>query len=202
MDFEKPQCHYPPVPCLNSAMILFLALPDPERSTLARLVLTSAYLVAAWLWWRSAAQTVTLADSFIWRLGATLLFLLALNKFFKLRVLFEDGMKAIAKSGNWYDSRQPVQFVLAIVLPLLLAAIAMIFTLTKGKVFFRRRPAALAGWIFLLLYLALRQTQEWRPAVAWLEAIHYREWRLGLEVAGIVLLIGSALMSRRRSFPD
>jgi hypothetical protein len=173
MDFEKSQCHYPPVPCLNSAMVLFLALPDPEHSTPARLVLTSAYLVAAWLWWRSGARTKTVAESFIWRQGAILLFLLAVNKFFNLRLLFEDGMKAVAKSGNWYDSREPVQFVLAIVLPLLLAAIAMIFTLTKGKVFLGRRPAALAGWIFLLLYIALRQSQEWKPALACLEAIHY-----------------------------
>ena len=134
MDFEKPQCQYPPVPCLNSAMVLFLALPDPEHSTPARLVLTSAYLVAAWLWWRSGAQTTTVADSFLWRLGATLLFLLAVNKFFNLRLLFEDGMKAIAKSGNWYDSREPVQFVLAIVLPLLLAAIAMIFIPFAGDI--------------------------------------------------------------------
>jgi hypothetical protein len=201
MDFEKAQCHYPPVPCLNSAMALFLALPDPEHSTLARLVLTSAYLVAAWLWWRSGARTKTVAESFIWRQGAILLFLLSVNKFFNLRLLFEDGMKAIAKSGNWYDSREPVQFVLAIVLPLLLAAIAMIFTLTKGKAFLGRRPAALAGWIFLLLYIALRQSQEWKPALASLEAIHYREWRMGLEVAGIGLLIGSALMNRRNSVP-
>jgi hypothetical protein len=124
-----------------------------------------------------------------------------MNKFFNLRLLFEDGMRTIAKSGNWYDRRQPVQFVVAIVLPLLLAAIVIIFTLTKGKTFLGRRPAALAGWIFLLLYLALRQTQEWKPALACLEAIRYRDWRIGLEVVGIGLLIGSALMSRRSSSP-
>jgi hypothetical protein len=184
-----------------SATILFLALPDPEHSTLARLVLTSAYLIAAWLWWRAGSKTATLADSFIWRLGATFLLLLSINKLLNLRPLFESGIRTIAKSENWYDRRQPVQFVVAIVLPLLLAAIVVIFTLTKGKAFLRRRPAALAGWIFLLSYLALRQSQEWKPALPWLEAIHYRDWRLGLEVLGIGLVIGSAVMSRRASPP-
>jgi len=173
------------------------ALPDPEHSTLARLVLTSAYVIAAWLWWRAGTKTATIADSYLWRLGATLLFLLAMNKFFNLRLLSEAGIRAIAKAGNWYDSRQPVQFAVAIVLPLLLAAVVVIFTLTKGKEFLRSRPAALAGWIFLLLYLALRQSQEWKPALAWLEAIHYRDWRIGLELVGIALLIGSAVMNRR-----
>jgi hypothetical protein len=184
---------------LNSATILFLALPDPEHSMLARLFLTFAYLIAAWLWWRAGSRTATIADSFLWRLGATLLVLLAINKLFNLRPLFEAGMRTIAKSGNWYDSRQPVQFVVAIVLPLLLAAIVVIFTLTKGRAFLGTRPAALAGWIFLLVYLALRQSQEWKPALAWLEAIHYRDWRMGLEILGIALLIGSAIMSHRSS---
>jgi hypothetical protein len=180
-------------------MMLFLALPDPEHSSLARLILTSAYVISAWLWWRAGTKTATVSDSFLWRLGALLLFLLAMNKFFNLRLLFEGGMRAIAKSGNWYNRRQPVQFVVAVVLPLLLAAVVAIFTLTKGRVFLWRRPAALAGWIFLLLYLALRQSQEWKPALAWLEAIHYRDWRMAFEIVGIGLLIGSALMSRRSS---
>jgi hypothetical protein len=104
-------------------MMLFLALPDPEHSSLARLILTSAYVISAWLWWRAGTKTATVSDSFLWRLGALLLFLLAMNKFFNLRLLFEGGMRAIAKSGNWYNRRQPVQFVVAVVLPLLLAAV-------------------------------------------------------------------------------
>ena len=186
---------------VHSALFLLVALPDPEHSTLARLVLTSAYLIAAWLWWRAGTKTATYGDSYLWWLGATLLFLLAVNKLFNLRPVFAAGMRMIAKSGNWYDSRQTVQFVVAIVLPLLLAAIVVIFTLTKGRVFLGSHPASLAGWIFVLLYLALRQSQEWKPALAWLEAIHYRDWRLGLEALGIGLLIGSAIMSRRSSSP-
>jgi hypothetical protein len=180
-------------------MLLFVALPDPEHSTLARLILTSAYLIAAWLWWRAGAKNAIYGDSYLWRLGSTLLFLLAMNKLFNLRPVFAAGIRSIAKSGNWYDSRQPLQFVVAIVLPLLLAAVVVIFTLTKGKVFLGGRPAALAGWILLLLYLALRQSQEWKPALAWLEAIHYRDWRIVLEVVGIALLTGSAIRSRRSS---
>jgi hypothetical protein len=184
---------------VNSATLLLMALPDPEHSTLARLILTSAYVIAAWLWWRSGKNNATYGDSYLWRLGSTLLFLLAVNKLFNLRPVFAAGIRTIAKNGNWYDSRQPVQFVVAIVLPLLLAAIVVIFTLTKGKVFLGSRPAALAGWILLLLYLAMRQSQEWKPALAWLEAIHYRDWRIVMEVMGIVLLIGSAVRSRRSS---
>jgi hypothetical protein len=184
---------------VHSALFLFVALPDPEHSTLARVVLTSAYVIAAWLWWRAGTKTATYGDSYLWRLGATLLFLLAMNKLFNLRLLLEAGIRAIAKAGNWYDSRQPVQFAVAIVLPLLLAAVVVIFTLTKGKVFLGNRPSAFAGWTFLLLYLALRQTQEWKPALVWLQAIHYRDWRIVLEIVGIAMLIGSAVMNRRSS---
>jgi hypothetical protein len=143
-----------------------------------------------------------MVDSFLWRLGAGLLTLLAINKLFELRLLSEAGIRALAKAGNWYDRRQPVQFILAIVLPLVMAVIVVVFTVTKGKAFLWRRPAALAGWTFLLLYLALRQSQEWKPALAWLEAIHYWDWRMALEIAGIVLVICSALMSRRTSSPS
>ena len=33
-----------------------------------------------------------------------------------------------------------------------------------------------------------------KPALAWLEAIYYLDWRIALEVAGIALVIFSALM--------
>ena len=160
---------------------------------MARAFLVLAYTTAAWLWWRAAAGTRTFSDCFFWRLGAVLLFLLAINKLLNLRLRFEAGIRAIAKAGHWYDQRQSVQFVLAVVLPLTLAAMTAIFAATKGKEFFRRHPSALAGWIFLLLYLALRQSQEWKPALSWLEAIYYLDWRIALEVAGIALVIFSAL---------
>ena len=183
----------------NSVAVLLFALPDPEHSRTARMILVLAYVAASWLWWRAGTRTQTLADSLFWRLGAGLLTLLAINKLFDLRQLSEAGLRTIAKSGDWYDRRQPVQFALAIVLPLLLATIAVVFTATKGKRFLSQRPAALAGWILLLLYLALRQSQEWKPALTWLDAIHYRDWRMALEIAGISLLILSAFMSRRTS---
>lgn len=143
-----------------------------------------------------------MVDGFFWRLGAGFLSLLAVNKVFDLRLLSEVGMRAIAKAGDWYDQRQPVQFALAIVLPLLLAAVAVVFTATKGKRFLSQRPAALAGWILLMVYVALRQSQEWKPAKAWLDAIHYRDWRMALEIVGIALVILSALMSRRSPQPS
>jgi hypothetical protein len=118
------------------------------------------------------------------------------NKLLDLRTLFETDIRAIAKAGHWYEQRQPAQFALAIVLPLVLAAMTAIFAATKGRGFLQRHPSALAGWIFLLLYLALRQSREWKPAMAWLEAIHYLDWRIALEVAGIALVILSAVMER------
>jgi hypothetical protein len=161
---------------------------------MARAFLILAYTTAAWLWWRAAGRTRIVADCFFWRLGAVLLFLLAINKLLNLRLRFEADIRAIAKAGHWYDQRQPVQFVLAIVLPLVLAVVTAIVAATKGKEISRRHPLALAGWIFLLLYLALRQSQEWKPALASLEAIYYLDWRIALEVAGIALVIFSALM--------
>jgi hypothetical protein len=87
-------------------MVLLVALPDSEHSRAARFLLSFAYLVAAWLWWRSGSPS----------------------------------------SG---------------------------------------------------VYLALRQSQEWKPAIAWLEAVNYRDWRIVLETVRIGLLVGSAVRGVR-----
>jgi hypothetical protein len=52
--------------------------------------------------------------------------------------------------------------------------------------------------VLLLLYLSVRQTQEWKPAFRWLNSIHYRDWRLALEVAGMVLVVIAAVKVRDR----
>jgi hypothetical protein len=52
-------------------------------------------------------------------------------------------------------------------------------------------PSCLAP---LYLSFFLRQSQEWKPALAWLEAIYYLDWRIALEIAGIALVIFSTLM--------
>jgi len=154
------------------------------------------YAVAAWLWWRAGRQTKFAADSLLWRLGAVLLFLLTLNKLFNLRLVSEAGIRALAKSGHWYDHRQPMQFAVAIVLPFVCAVLISIFFATKGRAFFRRHRSALWGWVMLLLYLTLRQTQEWKPVLPWLAAIDYRDWRLVLETGGIALVAFSAFAPR------
>jgi hypothetical protein len=159
----------------------------------ARAVLFLGYVAAAWFWWRAPRQTRTGKDSFWWRLGAALLFLLALNKFFNLREVFEDGIRAVAKAGHWYEHRQPAQFAFAIVLPFILAVLTAIFVAIKGRPFFQRHRTALAGWIMLLLYLVLRQSQEWKPILPWLAAMHYRDWRLALEAGGIALVLLSVV---------
>jgi hypothetical protein len=89
-----------------------------------------------------------------------------------------------------------MQFVVAVVLPSVLAVLTGIFLATKGKTFLRRHPLALAGWALLLLYLALRQTQEWKPVLPWLSAVRYYDWRLALEAAGILLVALAALIAR------
>jgi hypothetical protein len=180
-----------------SSWLAFL-LPDPERSMAARSLLVLGYVVAALCWLRAYRQARPgSADSFSrwWFLGTVLLFLLALNKYFDLRGQFELGIRALAKSEHWYDRRQPAQFVVAVVLPAVLAILTGIFLATKGKTFLRRHPLALAGWVLLLLYLVLRQTQEWKPAIRWLSAMKYYDWRLALELAGMLLVVLAALIA-------
>jgi len=174
-------------------------LPDPERSTSARLLLVVGYVVAAFCWLRASRRDRTGPDSSSgwWLLGAVLLFLLAINKQFNVRGLCEAGFRTLAQAGNWYDRRQPMQFVLAIVLPCVLAACTGVFLVTKARRFVRGHPLALAGWALLLLYLALRQTQEWKPSLRWLSAIHYHDWRLALEAAGMLLVILAPLLEHR-----
>jgi hypothetical protein len=174
-------------------------LPDPEHSTWARQVLVVGYAVAAFCWLRAGRRARTLEDasSGWWLLGAVLLFLLAVSKQFNLRGVCEAGFRALAKAGNFYEHRQPLQFALAIVLPCALAAITGLCLGIKGRSFIRAHPSAVAGWVLLLLYLALRQNQEWKPALRWLSAIHYHDWRLALEVAGMLLVILAPLLPRR-----
>ena len=180
----------------GSISLFGYALPDSEHSTGVRVFLVVGYAVAACLWWRAGRQTKLAADSLLWRLGAVLLFLLTLNKLFNLRLVSEAGIRALAKSGHWYDHRQPMQFAVAIVLPFVCAVLISIFFATKGRAFFRRHRSALWGWVMLLLYLTLRQTQEWKPVLPWLAAIDYRDWRLVLETGGIALVAFSAFAPR------
>ena len=170
-------------------------LPDPEHSPAARSLLVLGYALAALLWLRASRRARTWSPESLagwWLLGAVLLFLLAINKLFNLREHFEAAFWELAKAEHWYDRRQPVQFVLAIVLPSVLVLFTAAFLAIKGRIFMRRHPLALAGWSLLLLYLALRQTQEWKPVMPWLCAVRYHDWRLALEVAGLVLVITAA----------
>ena len=170
-------------------------LPDPEHSIVARLLLVAGYFAAGLCWLRARRRARASADVFSgwWLLGSVLLFLLMANKLFNLRVQAEAAVRALAKAGNWYDRRQSAQFVLAMVVPVVLGLGTAIFMATKTRKFFRRHPIALAGWSLLLLYLALRQTQEWKPVLPWLERIRYYDWRLALETLGILLVVVAAV---------
>ena len=173
--------------------VLAFVLPDPEHSVAVQSLLALGYVVAAFCWLRASRRAAGSSSNW-WLLGAILLFLLAANKQFNLRGLIEAGIRALAKSEHWYDRRQPVQFALAIMLPSGLALLTGAFLAIRGRVFIRQHPLALAGWLLLLLYLALRQTQEWKPALRWLSAIRYYDWRLALEVAGLLLVISAPLL--------
>ena len=174
-------------------------LPDPEHSPTARVILVASYVLAAACWLRASRRArgaSSGSSSRWWFFGAILLFLLAINKQFDLRTQLAAGIRALAKAEDWYDRRQPMQFVLAIVLPSILAVFAAAFVVTRARVFVRSHPLALWGWALLLLYLALRQTQEWKPAFRWLSGIRYQDWRLALEAAGILLVVLAAILAR------
>jgi len=178
-------------------MVAYL-LPDPEHSTGTRELLVLGYIVAAFCWlrtgWRARREAAGSSSGWWW-LGATLLFLLAINKQFNLRGQFEAGIRALAKAGQWYDHRRPMQFVVAIVLPSVLALVTAAFLAVKGRTFMCRNPLALGGWLLLLHYLALRQSQEWKPVLPWLAAMRYYDWRLALEVAGMGLVALAASLA-------
>ena len=175
-------------------------LPDPEHSVAAQSLLVLGYIVAGLCWLRANRRTRTAGAAASiagwWVLGAVLLFLLAANKMFDVREQCAAGFRALAKAGQWYDRRQPVQFVLAIVLPFVLAVSAAGYLTFKARAFISRYPMALAGWVLLLFYLALRQSQEWKPLLPWLSAMRYHDWRLALEAAGILLVFLAALLAR------
>lgn len=174
---------------------LAFVLPDPEHSALARTALVIGYLAAALGWWpagRRARGTREEASAPWWRLGAFLLFLLAMSKAFNLRAQCETLLRMLAQKTGWYEQRQSAQFILAIVLPALAGLLALALVLTRARQFIRTQPLVLPGWFLLLLYLACRQTQEWKPALSWLTSVYYYQWRLILEVAGIGLVILAA----------
>jgi hypothetical protein len=175
-------------------------LPDPEHSPLMRAVLVAAYLAAALCWlkagWPAHAASGNLSRRW-WLLGALLLFLLAANKAFDFRSQCELFLRLIAKADGWYDRRQPLQFLLAIILPVVAGLFVLMLVLTNARRFVRDHPLALPGWLLLLLYLALRQSQEWKPAFHWLSSIQYDRWRLMLEMAGIGLVILTAVTAMK-----
>ncbi len=188
-----------PHPVAGMSLVCAYVLPDPEHSVPARALLVAGYMVAAFCWQRAGRRAQpgpSESSARWWWLGALMLLLLAVNKLFNLRVQFEAGFRALAKAGHWYEQRQPMQFAVAIVLPSVLGLLTAAFLAIKARVFILRNPLALAGWSLLLLYLALRQTQEWKPVLPWLRAIYYYDWRITLEVAGILLVVAAALVAR------
>jgi hypothetical protein len=200
--FAAAECHL----CAVAGPATFFAylLPDPEHSVAARSLLAVGYVLAALSWLVASKRAGPASAGFFarwWFAGAVLLFLLAINKQFDLRAHFERGFRAFAKAGNWYDQRQPVQFVVALVLPFVCAVFVGILLATKARLFVRFHPLALIGWLLLLLYLGLRQTQEWKPMLPWLESMRYHDWRLALEFAGILLVSLAALAAPLRLPP-
>ncbi len=175
-----------------SGLSFYLAylLPDPEHSVPTVVVLAAGYLGAAVLWLRASRQARRASQTsfaFWWLLGAILLFALALNKTIDFRRVIELGLRALGQAQGWYEKRRPAQFALAVVLPAVLAVLTTIYVATKGMAFLRSNPLALAGWLLLLVYVVLRQSQEWKPALPVLNVIRYHDWRLALEAGGIVL---------------
>lgn len=174
-------------------------LPDPEHSPLARAVLVLGYLTAARCWLQAGGRAKADGEKSPgrwWRRGAILFFLLAANKAFDFRTQGETFFRMTAKAGGWYEQRQPVQFFLAIILPVVAGLFVLTLLRTKASRFFRDHRLALAGWFLLFLYLALRQASEWKPAFNWLVSLNYYQWRIALEAGGIGLGILAAVRAR------
>jgi hypothetical protein len=197
--------------------VVALVLPDPEHSAITRTVLVVGYLIATVSWWRAGlrtsrstklepeilqstrSQTVAVEiptpdDSFArwWKLGALLLLFLMVSKTVDLRAQCEVLLRQFAKATGWWEQRPPVQFFLAIILPALAGLVFGWLVFARARQFTRSHPLAAVGWLLLYLYLACRQSLEWKPALHWLRSIGYFDWRLLLEAAGILLLSTAA----------
>jgi len=196
---------------------LALVLPDPEHSAIARTMLVVGYLAAALSWWRAGWRATPSAkleahhqqrdrsqtasgeipqrdDSLArwWKLGALLLLLLAASKAVDLRAHCEILLRHFAKATGWWEQRQPVQFLLAIILPSVAGPFFGWLVFTRARRFARAQPLAAIGWLLLYFYLACRQSLEWKPALHCLGSVGYFDWRLVLEAAGIVLVATAA----------
>lgn len=191
-------------PVTSLPLILASWLPDPERPATMRLALGMAYGLAALCWVQGAARArATAADrpgvARWWLLGAGLLALLGANKVFLLRAQGEVWLRTLAQAQGWYDHRQPVQILLAVGLPVAALSLAAWWARGSGHDFVTRHRLAVLGGLVLLLYLALRQSQEWKPLLGFLESLHYRDWRFALEVIGLVLVVVAPWRGRGRS---
>ncbi len=180
---------------MGPRLLAEFVLPDPEHSGLTRMVLVLGYLTAALCWHQAVRRAKRSPDGpfvRVWMTGAILLLLLAVSKALDLRTLCEMFIRRIAHATGWYEQRQQMQFFLALVLPAMVGLLLGTIFLTKARQFFRHQPLALAGWLLLFIYLACRQSLEWKPALHWLTSMRYFSWRLLLEVAGIASLILAA----------
>ena len=121
-----------------------------------------------------------------------------MNKAFDFRTRCETFIRMTAHATGWYEQRESAQFFLALILPAGAGLFLLILLRTKARQFVRDHPLALSAWFLLFLYFALRQAQEWKPALDWLAFVKYHDWRLALEVGGIGLGMGAVLSARTR----
>ena len=89
-----------------------------------------------------------------------MLFLLAINKQFDLRSQMAAGIRALAKAGHWYDERRPMQFVVAIVLPSVLAIFTGAFMATRARMDSIRSSESPASCWYLRVIMAAREGME------------------------------------------
>jgi hypothetical protein len=107
-------------------------------------------------------------------------------------------IRSFATATGWWEHRQPFQFFLAIILPALGGLVFASLALTRARQFARCHPLTVVGWLLVYLYLACRQSLEWKPALHWLVSIHYFDWRLLPELAGMLLLCAAAFRAGRQ----
>ena len=176
-----------------------LGVGDP---TVVGWTTTGLYLVASSLAVRAARrlgagqgpEELSASDSQLlarfWWLVFGIMLLLGVNKQIDLQTLFTQTAKQLAKAQGWYEARRRYQaaFVASAVL-VVGAGVALLSYVLRGVLSRVLRP--ILGLFIVATYILLRAALF--QHMDWGQLDRLEDWMWLLEVAGIALVLGSAL---------